>query len=115
MATLDELKEMFNKWIKILDDPEVAAEFEGYNKTMQFVFPDINVNLQLVFNGPEAKLVEGFTENAEMSLEVDSEMFKGINTGEIDPMEAFMEGNLKPKGNMNDLEKLEVFMDAMDG
>ena len=114
MVTAEDLKKMLNKWIAVLDDPEIAAEFEGYNKTMQFVFPDINVKLQLVFNGPEVKLVEGYNENAEMSLEVSSEMFLGINTGEIDPMEAFMEGTLKPKGNMNDLEKLEVFMDAMD-
>ena len=114
MVTAQDLKNMLNKWISVLDDPEVAAEFEGYNKTMQFVFPDIDVKLQLVFNGPKVKLVEGFNENAEMSLEISSDMFQKINTGEIDPMEAFMEGTLKPKGNMNDLEKLEVFMDAMD-
>ncbi len=35
----------------------------------------------------------------------------GISTGDIDPMESFMNGELKPKGNLTDLEKLEIFMD----
>ena len=111
MATKEDLIEALNGWVRKLDDPEVAAEFEGYVRTFQLSFPDIGVNLQLVFNGPKAKIVEGLNENAEMSLEVSSDMFLGIATGEEDPMELFMEGDLKPKGNMNDLEKLEIFMD----
>jgi putative sterol carrier protein len=49
-----------------------------------------------------------------MSLEVESDLFLGISTGEIDPMEAFMDGQLKPKGTMSDLETLEIFMDDFD-
>jgi putative sterol carrier protein len=111
MVTKEDLKEALQGWIDKLQDPDVASEFEGYVKTMQFVFPDIDVKLQLVFNGPQAKLVEGLNTDAEMSLEVSSELFMGIATGELDPMEAFMEGTLKPKGNMQDLERLEIFMD----
>jgi putative sterol carrier protein len=111
MGSKEEIKNALNKWISILDDPEVAKEFEGYNKTMQFIFNDIDLKLQLVFENKKARIEEGLNENADMTLEVNSELFIGIATGEVDPMEAFMEGELKPKGSMADLQKLEIFMD----
>ncbi|GAH04786.1 unnamed protein product [marine sediment metagenome] len=111
MATIEEIKNALNNWAKMLENPEIAEEFEGYNKTMQFIFPDINLNLQLVFKDKTAKVVDGFNDKAEMSLKVNSDLFMGISTGDIDPMEAFMNGELKPKGDLADLEKLEIFMD----
>ncbi|MFX1573575.1 MAG: SCP2 sterol-binding domain-containing protein [Promethearchaeota archaeon] len=114
IASAEELKNALEKWAKKLDDPEIAEEFEDFNKTMQFMFPDIDYKLKLVFQDMKARVEEGFNENAEMSLEVNSDMFLGICTGEIDPMEAFMDGTLKPKGTMSDLERLEIFMDEFD-
>lgn len=112
MPDIDDMKKALKKWIAVLDDPEVAARFEGFNKTMQFVFPDIGLKMQLVFEGPKVTIVEGFKGDADMSLTVPSDMFLGITSGEINPMDAFMEGKLKPVGDMSDLEKLEVFMNA---
>jgi putative sterol carrier protein len=112
MPDINDMKEALKKWIDVLDDPKVAAGFEGFNKTMQFIFPDIDLKMQLVFRGPKVTIVEGFKEDADMSLTVPSDMFLGITSGEINPMDAFMEGKLKPVGDMSDLEKLEVFMNA---
>ncbi|MFX1378759.1 MAG: SCP2 sterol-binding domain-containing protein [Promethearchaeota archaeon] len=114
MATAEELKLALESWAKKLDDPDIAEEFEDFNKTMQFIFPDINYKVQLIFDKKKARVEEGYNENAEMSLEVESDLFLGISTGEIDPMEAFMDGTLKPKGTMSDLERLEIFMDDFD-
>lgn len=114
MATAEEIKQELEKWASMLDDPEFAEEFDGFNKTMQFTFPDIDYKLQMVFKEKKASILEGFDENAAMSLDVESDFFLGICTGEIDPMEAFMDGKLKPKGTMSDLEKLEIFMDELD-
>ena len=112
MPDIDDMRTALKKWIDVFDDPEVAAEFEGFNKTMQFIFPDIDLKMQLVFEGAKVTIVEGFKEDADMSLTVPSDMFLGITSGEINPMDAFMEGKLKPVGDMSDLEKLEVFMNA---
>ena len=106
-----ELIEALEKWCSVFDKPEVADQFEGYNKTFQFVFPDVDVQLQMIIQDKKATIVEGMNENAEMSLEVDSKMFIGITNKEVDPMEAFMNGDLKPKGDMADLEKLQVFIE----
>lgn len=114
MATAEELKQALKKWARKLDDPEIAEEFEDFNKTMQFIFPDIDYKVQLIFQDKKARVEDSFNEDAEMSLEVSSDLFLGISTGEIDPMEAFMEGTLKPKGTMRDLERLEVFIDELD-
>ncbi len=111
MATKEEIKEALNKWVKLLDDSDVANEFEGFNKTMQFEFTDLGYKLKMIIENKTARIEEGFDENAEMGLEVNSDLFMGIATGELDPMEAFMEGELKTKGDMNSLQKLDIFMD----
>ncbi len=111
MATAEELKNALNNWVKMLDDPEVAEEFEGFNKTMNFIFPDIDYKIKMIFENKKARLEEGFSDDAEMGLEINSDLFLGLATGDVDPMEAFMEGELKVKGDMNALQKLEVFMD----
>lgn len=114
MATPEELNKALEKWAKKLDDPEIAEEFDDFNKTMQFIFSDIDHKVQLIFKDKKARVEVGFNENAEMSLDVESDLFLGISTGEVDPMELFMDGKLKPKGTMSDLERLEIFMDDYD-
>ncbi|MHA1803451.1 MAG: SCP2 sterol-binding domain-containing protein [Promethearchaeota archaeon] len=111
MATPEELKNQLTKWVKKFENPELAAEFKGFNKTMQFTFPDIDYKIKMIIKNKSARLEEGFDDNAAMGLEVNSDLFLGILTDEIDPMEAFMEGELKVKGDMNALQKLEFLMD----
>lgn len=111
MATKEEIENALNNWIKMMDAPEVAEEFEDYNKTLQFVFPDINYKVKMIFKEKTARLEEGFDEKAEMGLETNSDLFVGIATGETDPMEAFMEGEIIIRGDMNAIQRLEVFMD----
>lgn len=113
MATAEEIKKELEKWAKKLDDPDFAEEFDGFNKTFQFAFPDIDYKLKMIFKDKKATVEVGFQENADMSLEVGSDLFLGICQGEIDPMEVFIEGKLQPKGTMSDLEKLEIFMDEL--
>ncbi|MFW9773380.1 MAG: SCP2 sterol-binding domain-containing protein [Candidatus Heimdallarchaeota archaeon] len=111
MATKEEIKNALIKWINMMDDPQVAEEFEGYNKTLQFTFPDIEYKTKMIFKDKSARLEDGFDEKAEMGLETNSDLFLGIATGEIDPMEAFMEGEIIIRGDMNAIQRLEIFMD----
>lgn len=111
MVCKEDIIKAFGNWIKKLDDPEVADQFEGYNKTMQFHFPDIQADMRLVFKDKKVSLVQGDDPKADMSLTIDAVNFMGIADGSQDPMEMFMEGKLKPIGDMSDLEKLQVFME----
>jgi putative sterol carrier protein len=112
MPTVKDMKAALTKWANLLNNPEIAEHFAGFNKTMQFEFPDINAKIQLIIKDKKATVKEGFNPNAEMSLSTKSELFLGIADGSVDPMEAFMNGDLQPKGDMTDLEKLQVFMEA---
>jgi len=112
MVTADDLKKAIQKWADVVNKPGISEQFDGYNKTMQIVFPDVNVNLKLVIKDKKARVEEGLDKNAEMSLEITSTMFMGIIDGSIDPMEAFMTGELKPVGDMADLEKLQVLIEG---
>jgi len=56
MATAEEIKDALNRWVKMLDDPEIADEFEGFNKTMQFEFPDIGYKLKMIFENKKARI-----------------------------------------------------------
>jgi putative sterol carrier protein len=111
LAKKEEVKDALNKWVKKLDDPEVAEEFEDFNKTMQFVFPDIDYKIKMIFQDKTARTEEGFDEKSEMGLEIESDLFIGIADGSMDPMEIFMDGSMIVKGDMNAIQRLEVFMD----
>lgn len=117
MATKQEVIAALRKWIDLLEtNADLADEFRGYTKTFLITLPDMKLSVQMVFEGTnKAHLVEGTVANPDMSLTVDSNLFLDICRGEVDPMESFMTGQLKPKGNMADLQKLEVFMDLFEG
>jgi putative sterol carrier protein len=106
------IKNALTKWTKLLDKPEIAEKFEGYEKTMQFSFPDIKVNLMMVFKDKKVQVVEGLNPKAEMSLTCGSQLFMDILEQKMDPMEAFSSGDLQPKGSMDDLEKLQIFIES---
>lgn len=116
MATKKEVRGALQKWIHLLDkNPDVSGQFVGYKKIFLLTFTDLKYPVQMVFDGSgKAKLVDGAVANPDMSLAVDSGLFLKISNGEMDPMEAFMGGQLKPKGNMADLQKMEVFMDLFE-
>lgn len=116
MATKKDVKDALQKWITLLDkNTDVSGQFVGYKKTFVMTFTDLKYSVQMIFDGSgKAKLVDGSVTNPDMSLAVDSTLFLKISNGELDPMEAFMSGQLKPKGNMADLQKMEVFMDLFE-
>lgn len=54
-------------------------------------------------------VAEGTAENPTMTLTADAEDFKGVLTGKLDGMKAFMEGRLKLAGDLNLAMKLTSF------
>jgi len=115
MPTKKDVMDALQRWTKLLEQhSDLASQFAGYKKTLLITLPDLKFAVQMVFEGTNrAHLVEGAVPTPDMSLTVDSKLFLGICNGETDPMEAFMNGKLKPKGNMTDLQRLEVFLDLL--
>jgi predicted lipid carrier protein YhbT len=108
MATPEEIKAHLSKWVKKMEDPEVKKKFKGFNKTMQHIFPDIDYKIKMVWEDQTLRLEEGIEEDADMTLETNSDLYIGILTGMVDPMEAFQRRDLKISGDFEAMQKLEI-------
>ena len=92
------------------DDPKTQRRFKEYNKTVQFIFPDVDVKMFMQIG--DAKLVEvgeGETE-AELQVIMDSTVFFSIIEKTESPMAAYSSGRLKTKGEVPDLLKLQKLL-----
>jgi putative sterol carrier protein len=102
--SLDEIRAKF-------DDPQIKEKFKGYQKDLQFRFPDLQLAYVLKITAePTASLVEGSMEKPNISVETDSATFLGIRTKKVSGTQAYMTGKLKVKGSMPDLLKLQKLM-----
>jgi putative sterol carrier protein len=73
---------------------------------------NVNATIQFNFSGEEpgeyilrvqdgqATVQPGTAENADATINAPSEVWKGISTGELNAMTAFMSGKFKAQGNM---------------
>ncbi len=114
MATKEEVLKVLRMWAGKIKDPEIKERFEDFNKTVQFTIKDIDAHFKFIIGNMEANVEEGKEDSPSMQVITTSDILVGITEGEIDPMEAFMNGELEAKGNLPDLSKLEVLMDVDD-
>ncbi|NVM54307.1 MAG: SCP2 sterol-binding domain-containing protein [Candidatus Helarchaeota archaeon] len=114
MGTKEEVLKALNHWVAKMEDPYIMERFEDFNKTLQFTIKDIDANFKFIIENQKAKVEEGKDDAASMQVITTSAIIIGITEGEVDPMEAFMNGELEAKGNLPDLTKFEVLMDEDD-
>jgi ubiquinone biosynthesis protein UbiJ len=105
-AILARLREMGAKF----EDPKIQRRFKEYNKTLQFVFTDIDAKFFMRIG--DAKLEEVAEGEAEAELEVMMETgtFFAILDKTESPMAAYSSGKLKTKGEVPDLLKLQKLL-----
>lgn len=84
---------------------------------------DIDVTIQFHMGGEQSgdwyatikdgvcTITEGTTEDPTMALSADGEDYMNVVTGKLDGMQAFMQGKLKLKGDMNLAMKMTNFFD----
>jgi putative sterol carrier protein len=93
------------------DDPAIQEKMNGFSKSLQFVFPDLNESYVLTIkDGKTAVLEKKALEAPEIAITWSSDTFVGIQDKSVNPTTAFMSGKLKVKGPMEDLLKLQKFM-----
>ncbi|MHA1651616.1 MAG: SCP2 sterol-binding domain-containing protein [Candidatus Helarchaeota archaeon] len=113
MGTKEEVMKALQHWAAKLEDEDIKERFEDFNKTLQFTIKDVGDFKFIVENGV-ARVEEGKEEAPSMQVITTSDIIIGITEGEIDPMEAFMNGELEAKGNIPDLTKFEILMEEDD-
>ncbi|MBB3140866.1 SCP2 sterol-binding domain-containing protein [Halomonas sp. THAF12] len=87
-STLDKLHDRF--------DPEAAR---GMDEVFQFHFSDAG-DYHLVVQDGQLAVHEGVHDDPSISLSLSTETLKGVMSGDISGMSAFMSGKLKATGNV---------------
>jgi putative sterol carrier protein len=95
---------------KRFDDPKIQKRFVGYNKTLQFVFPDIKASMYIKIGDGKVLAVGEGVVPAELQVTMDSTVFLGIMAKTESPMAAYSAGKLKTKGEVPDLLKLQKLL-----
>lgn len=84
---------------------------------------DLDVTIQFHMSGEQSgnwyatikdgvcEITEGEVDNPTMALTADGEDYLNVVTGKLDGMQAFMQGKLKLKGDMNLAMKMNSFFD----
>ncbi|TFG33023.1 SCP2 sterol-binding domain-containing protein [Candidatus Thorarchaeota archaeon] len=108
--TKDKIAAQLQSLSSRFDDPKIQRRFKEYNKTLQFIFPDIDTKMYMRIGDAELLEVgEGETE-AELQVTMDSAVFFGIIDKTESPMAAYSSGRLKTKGEVPDLLKLQKLL-----
>jgi len=103
LALLQTLGEKF-------ENPKIKRRFKEYNKSLQFIFPDIDAKMFMKIGDAELlEVAEGETE-AELQVTMDSSVFFAIIEKTESPMAAYSAGKLKTKGEVPDLLKLQKLL-----
>ena len=92
------------------EDPKIQRRFKAYNKTLQFIFPDIDVKIYMQIGNAEILEIGVGEVEAELQITMDSTVFFGIIDKTESPMAAYSAGKLKTKGEVPDLLKLQKLL-----
>lgn len=108
--TKDKIMGMLQTLGERFDDPKIQRRFKEYNKTLLFIFPDIDAKMYMKIGDAELiEVAEGETD-AELQVTMDTTVFFAIIEKTESPMAAYSAGKLKTKGEVPDLLKLQKLL-----
>ena len=93
------------------EQPETRAAFQGFAKTIQFMFPDLQRNFALrIAQDGSATLTEETVPQPDINVTTSSDTLAGILDRTVNPELAFVTRKLKASGTMEDLLKLQKLL-----
>ncbi len=108
MATKEAVEQGLEKVRSRFEDPAVRTAFQGFNKSVQFVYPDINASYVMkISGGVVQEFREGTVYKPGVSISMASDVFLAIQTGEITGATALAQGKIRLTGVVGDLLLLE--------
>lgn len=108
MADREEVIRTLGAQVARFTDPKVASSFKGWTRTMQYVFPDLDLRMVIeVKDGVPTPPAEGAAPAAQVVYEMSSDTFLAIARKELGGMKAYSQKLVKVKASMPDLLKLQ--------
>ena len=106
-----DIQPYLNKMVERFTDPKVQAALKGFNKTLQFKFPDTGQDwLMRTVDGREATLTQETVEKPDILVTMPTDILAGIMDKKVNPTTAYMQRKIQVKGAMEDLMKLQKLM-----
>lgn len=97
------------------EQPSVQAAFQGFAKTIQFIFPDLKRDFTLIIaEDGSASLAEQTVPQPDMKVTTTSDTLAGILDRTVNPIQAYMTGKLKVSGKMDEMLKLQKLLQQED-
>jgi putative sterol carrier protein len=115
-ATPDEMKPIVEKWLGLMTaDAMMSQKCKGINVSMQFIMTDIDFTFYTNFlDGKVSGGIGKSDPKAMVDLEMSSETFDGMMTGEVDGASAAMSGELSFSGDMSAAMGLQALQEDMN-
>jgi putative sterol carrier protein len=93
------------------EKPETQSTFQGFARSIQFVFPDLQRNFALsIAQDGNATLTEETVPKPDIKVTTSSDILAGILDRTVNPELAFITRKLKVSGSMEDLLKLQKLL-----
>lgn len=93
------------------EQPETRKSFQGFARTIQFVFSDLRRNFVLsIAQDGSAALTEEAIPRPNITVTTNSDTLAGILDRTVNPELAFITRKLKVSGKMEDLLKLQKLL-----
>ena len=93
------------------DQPETRAAFQGFARTIQFIFTDLKRDFVLaIAEDGSAALKEESLSSPDVTVTTSSNTLAGILDRKTNPELAFLTRKLKASGKMEDLLKLQKLL-----
>ena len=93
------------------EQPETREAFQGFARTIQFIFTDLQRNFALnIAQDGSAALAEETDPQPDITVTTSSDTLAGILDRKVNPELAFITRKLKVSGSMEDLLKLQKLL-----
>lgn len=106
----EELAALLNEQCLKFGNSAIAHNFSGWNKIMQYYFPDIDEYWVIRMADGKAlppERLDAATQNPEIHYEMDTETLRAMTRGEISGFKAYQQRRLKLKASFTDMMKLQ--------
>jgi len=111
--SLADLRDFFTVFIQICNDTEdIQDEVEKFDRTFLFKIDDKPV-AWFSIKGQKFEMASGDLPGADITLEMSGEIALGIFAGRVDPTAAYMNGDLRVDGVINDAIQFRTILEMV--